>query len=89
MQRVIFTVVTALIGLTLLAPIPRASAEPDGLAVTGWALDSASPALVRRNADGMSTLSIAGVSIRPRLLSSRGRIDAVASRLASYVATGR
>jgi spore germination protein YaaH len=118
----------------MLAPVQPATAAPDGLAVTGWALDSASPAVVARNADGMSTLSVAGVSIdargadvsRPgasavrlartahghgltaellvgnyssrlgdfdpgaahRLLSSRDRIDAVASRLASYVAAG-
>jgi len=132
--RPIATVVTALLSLALLTPVSQATATPDGLAVTGWALDSASPALVRRNAEGMSTLSVAGVSIdargtdvsRPgagalrlartahrqgltaellvgnysnrlgdfdpraahRLLSSEGRIDAVASRLASYVATG-
>jgi spore germination protein YaaH len=133
-QRSVLTIATALVGLALFAPVPQATAAPEGLAVTGWALDSAAPALVRRNADGMSTLSVAGVSItargadvsRPnagalrlartardqgltaellvgnysnrlgdfdpraahRLLSRQTRIDAVASRLASYVATG-
>jgi spore germination protein len=123
------------LALALLLPVaPAAAREPDELAVTGWALDSSRPALVARNADGMSTLSVAGVSInatgtgvsRPssdaarlaraahrqgltaellvgnysnrlgdfdpraahRLLSRQGRIDAVASRLASYVAAG-
>lgn len=134
MHQAIATAVIALVGLTLLTPIPLATAAPEGLAVTGWALDSATPDVVRRNADGMSTLSVAGVSInaggtdvtRPsdgalrlartahgqgltaellvgnysnrlgdfdpraahRLLSRRDRIDAVASRLASYVAAG-
>ena len=134
MHRSLVAAVTAFVGLTLFAPVPQAIAAPDGLAVTGWALDSASPTLVRRNADGMSTLSVAGVSVnasgtdvsRPsagarrlartaheqgltaellagnysnrlgdfdpraahRLLSSERRIDAVASRLASYVAAG-
>jgi spore germination protein YaaH len=133
-QRPIATVVTAVLSLAVLTPVPHSAAAPDRLAVTGWALDSASPTLVRRNAAGMSTLSVAGVSInargadvsRPsagarqlaraareqgltaellvgnysnrlgdfdpraahRLLSSRGRIAAVASRLASYVAVG-
>jgi spore germination protein YaaH len=133
-QRPFATVVTALLSLALLTPVPQSTAAPEGLAVTGWVLDSASPMLVRRNADGMSTLSVAGVSIntrgadvgRPntgavrlartahdrgltaellvgnysnrlgdfdpraahRLLSSRDRIAAVASGLASYVATG-
>jgi spore germination protein YaaH len=57
---------SALVSVALLAPAPPAAAIPDGLAVTGWALDSASPALVRRNADGISTLSVAGVSINAR-----------------------
>jgi spore germination protein YaaH len=55
--------VAALVGLALLTPVPASTAAPDGLAVAGWALDSASPAVVRRNADGMSTLCVAGVSI--------------------------
>lgn len=50
----------------VLATSTPAAAEPDELAVTGWALDSAIPALVRRNADGISTLSVAGVSIGVR-----------------------
>jgi len=133
-HRSVITTITTLVGLTLITPVSQAATAPDGLAVTGWALDNASPALVRRNAGGISTLSVAGVSINPRgtdvsrprasavqlartahdegltaellvgnysnrlgdfdpraahrLLSSQVRIDAVASRLASYVATG-
>ncbi|GAA1770931.1 hypothetical protein GCM10009795_016260 [Nocardioides hankookensis] len=56
-------VVTALLGLAVLVPAMPASGEPGGLAVTGWALDSSRPALVARNAEGMSTLSVAGVSL--------------------------
>ena len=132
-------VATAVLGLAVLelaahAPAVPVAAHPAGLTVTGWALDGSTPALVRRNAGGMSTLSVAGVSIgatgdrvtRPtdgalrlaavahhhgltaellvgnysihlgdfdpraahRLLSRPGRIDAVAGRLASYVARG-
>jgi spore germination protein YaaH len=43
-----------------------AAREPDGLSVTGWILQSGSSRLVARNADGLSTLSVAGVSINRR-----------------------
>ncbi|WP_036507817.1 glycosyl hydrolase family 18 protein [Nocardioides sp. URHA0020] len=57
-------VLGAVVGIALVvAPLPAAAREPAGLAVTGWALDDASSALVRRNAEGLSTLSVAGVSI--------------------------
>lgn len=50
--------------LALLVPAaPAVAREPEGLAVTGWALDGATPALVARNASGLSTVSVAGVSI--------------------------
>ena len=50
--------------VALLIPVtPAVAREPEGLAVTGWALDGATPALVARNADGLSTVSVAGVSI--------------------------
>lgn len=45
---------------------PAQGRVPDGLAVTGWILHSASNRLVARNADGLSTLSVAAVSINPR-----------------------
>jgi spore germination protein len=57
----------AALGLALVAPLPataHASAHvPDGLAVTGWILDSGSNQLVARNAGGLSTLSVVGVGI--------------------------
>jgi spore germination protein YaaH len=53
-----------LLVLALLAPSP-ALAEPPGLEVTGWALDSASKDLVVANADGISTLSVVGATLRP------------------------
>lgn len=62
-------VVAAVLGLVLLAPLaPLATAtaeaaRPDGLEVTGWILQSSPNRLVSRNADGLSTLSVAGVSI--------------------------
>ena len=57
---------TLLLPLALLGPLAPVAATaqvPDGLEVTGWALDSASTALVHRNAGGLTTLSVAGVSI--------------------------
>lgn len=58
--------VALLLPLALLAPAaPAAAEEPDGLAVTGWILQSGTDRLVERNADGISTLSVAGVSVGP------------------------
>jgi spore germination protein len=51
------------LALALLAPLPALAQEPDGLAVTGWILESGSNQLVARNAGGLSTLSVAGVGI--------------------------
>ncbi len=53
------------LALALLAPLPAHAQEPDGLAVTGWILGSGTNELVARNAGGLSTLSVAGVSITP------------------------
>lgn len=56
--------VAAVLGLVLLAPAHAAqAARPDGLEVTGWILQSSPNRLVARNADGLTTLSVAGVSI--------------------------
>ena len=50
--------------LALLAPATPATARvPDGLEVTGWILQGGSNRLVARNAGGLTTLSVAGVSI--------------------------
>lgn len=58
--------VAALLPLALLVPAaPAAALEPDGLEVTGWILQSGGDRIVERNADGISTLSVAGVSIGP------------------------
>jgi spore germination protein len=55
------------VAAALLVPVPGAQArEPRGLEVTGWILQSGSNRLVERNANGLSTLSVAGVSINPR-----------------------
>jgi len=52
------------LALALLAPATPATARvPDGLEVTGWILQGGSNRLVARNADGLTTLSVAGVSI--------------------------
>jgi spore germination protein YaaH len=51
------------LALALLAPAPALAREPDGLVVTGWILGSGTNRLVERNAGGLSTLSVAGVSI--------------------------
>ncbi|KQW53170.1 hypothetical protein ASC77_02410 [Nocardioides sp. Root1257] len=134
MKRALALVLAAVGSLTVLPPAAPAHAEPAGLSVTGWALDGSPTSLVSRNAAGLSTVSVAGVSItargtgvtRPtdgarrlaaaahhhgltaellvgnysnrlgdfdpraahRLLSRPDRIEAVASRLASYVGAG-
>ncbi len=52
--------------LALLVPAAPATAqEPEGLSVTGWILQSGSNRLVERNADGISTLSVAAVMLGP------------------------
>lgn len=55
--------VAVLLTFALLAPAPATAQVPDGLAVTGWILQSGSNRLVARNADGLTTLSVAGVSV--------------------------
>lgn len=56
--------VAAVLGLVLLVPAQAAeAARPDGLEVTGWILQGSPNRLVARNADGLTTLSVAGVSI--------------------------
>lgn len=61
--------VALLLPLALLAPAapaaPAVAQEPEGLAVTGWILHSGGNELVRRNAGGMSTLSVASVMLNP------------------------
>ena len=54
----------------LLVPVSTASSadarEPRGLDVTGWIQQSGSNRLVERNAGGLTTLSVSGVSINAR-----------------------
>ena len=52
-----------LLALTVLAPVPASGRVPDGLQVTGWILDNGSDRLVDRNAGGLTTLSVAGLSL--------------------------
>lgn len=52
------------LALALLLPTAPATAQvPDGLEVTGWILQGGSNRLVERNAGGITTLSVAGVSV--------------------------
>jgi spore germination protein len=61
----------AALALLLLAPLPAEAAPaserqaPDAPAVTGYALPSTRPAIVRRDADALTTLTVAAVSLRP------------------------
>lgn len=62
----------AVLALLLLAPQPAVAATaperralPTGLAVTGYALPSTRPALVRRDAEALTTVTVAAVSLRP------------------------
>ena len=55
--------VAVVLGLTLAGPLPARAERPQGLEVTGWILQSSPNRLVARNADGLTTLSVAGVSI--------------------------
>lgn len=61
----------ATLALLLLAPLPAGAAAsserrtPDGLAVTGYALPSTRPAIVRRDAEALTTVTVASVSLRP------------------------
>ncbi|WP_395695350.1 glycosyl hydrolase family 18 protein [Nocardioides sp.] len=56
----------------LAVPVPAAARAvdrapqrvPDGLEVTGWVLESSPPAVVDRNAAGLTTVSVAGVTLR-------------------------
>lgn len=65
MRRVVLTL-ALLLGLPLSAPAPAASAQvPDGLEVTGWIQQSGTDRLVARNADGITTLSVAALLITP------------------------
>ncbi|GAB6984971.1 glycosyl hydrolase family 18 protein [Nocardioides pyridinolyticus] len=45
------------------AAVPAAAQVPDGMEVTGWILQSGSNRLVARNADGITTLSVAAVAL--------------------------
>lgn len=67
--------------LLALPAVPGASAEPAGLEVTGWAVEGSPTSLVARNAAGISTLSVAGVSINARG-TGVSRPTAAAKRLA-------
>jgi hypothetical protein len=62
MSRLVRILAGAL-GLALLAPLPARAQRPEGLDVTGWIIQGSPNWLVSRNADGLSTLSVAGVSI--------------------------
>ena len=46
-------------------PAARAYVPADGLAVTAYALPSTRPAIVRRDAEALSTVTVAAVSLRP------------------------
>lgn len=57
-----------LVALTLLVALglpaaPATAQVPDGMEVTGWILPSGSNRLVARNADGITTLSVAAVAL--------------------------
>ncbi len=65
-MRRVALVLAPLLTVALLAPVPATARVPDGLAVTGWILDGSSPRLVARNADELTTLSVAGVSLSIR-----------------------
>jgi spore germination protein len=59
-------VLALLLALGLPAGLPAAPATaqvPEGLEVTGWILQSGSNRLVARNADGITTLSVAAVAL--------------------------
>lgn len=59
----------AALALLLLAPLPAVAApateDAAGLAVTGYALPSTRPAIVRRDADALTTITVAAVSMTP------------------------
>lgn len=56
----------ALVALAVAAaPAPATAMVPDGLEVTGWILQGGSNRLVERNADGITTLSVAAVALAP------------------------
>ncbi|MGY2703786.1 glycosyl hydrolase family 18 protein [Nocardioides sp. HB32] len=56
--------VALVLALALLSPAaPAAARVPDGLEVTGWVLLGTGSTVVARNAGGLTTLSVAGVSV--------------------------
>ncbi|MDR7252010.1 spore germination protein YaaH [Nocardioides sp. BE266] len=62
----------AALALLLLAPAPAGAAPtperaaPEGLAVTGYALPSTRPVIIRRDAGALTTVTVAAVSLKPR-----------------------
>jgi spore germination protein len=63
-MRLVVLTLALLLGLPAsLAAAPAAARVPDGLQVTGWILQSGTDRLVARNADGMTTLSVAAVAL--------------------------
>lgn len=75
---------SSLTALALLGPDPAHAQVPGGLEVTGWALDSSTPALVERNAGGITTLSVAGVT----LAADGGGVSAPSDGALALLATG-
>lgn len=65
MLRSVRILVVSVACLTVVASAPAVAQEPEGFSVTGWILESGSNELVRHNADGISTLSVAGVMLAP------------------------
>jgi spore germination protein YaaH len=66
MRPAALTLVLSLVLSPVLSAVvlaPATARVPDGLEVTGWILQGSSSRLVARNADGLTTLSVAGVSI--------------------------
>lgn len=60
-------VLLALLGVVVAAllPPPAAARPPEGLEVTGWILQGSPDRLVDRNAAGLTTLSVASVTLGP------------------------
>lgn len=59
-MRLVVLTLALLVGLPA---APSSAQVPDGLEVTGWILQSGSNQLVARNADGLTTLSVAAVAL--------------------------
>lgn len=62
-RRLLAVAVGLGLAFATLSPTPSQAQRPAGLAVVGWVLDGAGTGLVDRNADGLSTLSVVGVTI--------------------------